>query len=66
MRSYASGPSTRPLTGQTIGEAVAATAARLPDGLALVSRHQDVGQPGRIERRSGGIDQVAAGIDADR
>src|SRR4051812_6502729 len=42
MRSYASGPSTRPLMGQTIGEALAATAARLPDGLALVSRHQDV------------------------
>src|SRR3954451_11241490 len=43
MRSYASGPSTRPLTGQTVGEAVAATAARLPDGLAVVSRHQGVG-----------------------
>ncbi len=42
MRSYASGPSARALTGQTIGEALAATAARLPDGLALVSRHQDV------------------------
>ena len=42
MRSYASGPSTRPLTGQTIGEALAATAARLPDNLALVSRHQSV------------------------
>src|SRR5437764_8806300 len=42
MRSYASGPSTVALTGQTIGEALAATAARLPDGLALVSRHQDV------------------------
>ena len=42
MRSYASGPSTRPLTGQTVGEALAATAARLPDGPALVSRHQGV------------------------
>src|SRR5438552_10005421 len=42
MRSYASGPSTQPLSGQTIGEALAATAVRLPDGLALVSRHQDV------------------------
>jgi fatty-acyl-CoA synthase len=42
MRSYASGPSSRPLTGQTVGEALVATAARLPDGLAVVSRHQDV------------------------
>ena len=42
MRSYASCESTLALTGQTIGEALAATAARLPDGLALVSRHQDV------------------------
>ena len=42
MRSYASGPSTRPLTGQTVGEALAATATRLPDGPAVVSRHQDV------------------------
>ena len=45
MRSYASGPSAQPLSGQTIGEALAATAARLPDGLALVSRHQDVRDP---------------------
>src|SRR5438477_6635567 len=42
MRSYASCESNLALTGQTIGEALAATAARLPDGLALVSRHQDV------------------------
>src|SRR5437763_12045795 len=42
MRSYASGPSTQPLSGQTIGEALAATAGRLPEGLALVSRHQGV------------------------
>ena len=42
MRSYASGPSTRPLSGQTVGESLAATAALLPEGLALVSRHQGV------------------------
>jgi fatty-acyl-CoA synthase len=30
------------LTGQTVGEALAATAARLPDAPAVVSRHQDV------------------------
>src|SRR3954468_13475191 len=42
MRSYASGPSTRPMTGQTVGEALAATAARLPDSLAVISRHQEV------------------------
>src|SRR4051812_10340020 len=42
MRSYASGAATQPLSGQTLGEALTAIAGRLPDGLALVSRHQDV------------------------
>jgi len=42
MRSYASGPSSRPLTGQTVGEALAATPAPLPDEPAVVSRHQGV------------------------
>src|SRR5438067_2347867 len=42
MRSYASGPSTQPMTGQTVGEALASIAARLPDGPAVMSRHQDV------------------------
>src|SRR5438874_1297080 len=42
MRSYASGPSVEPLSGKTIAECLASTAARLPDGLALVSRHQEV------------------------
>lgn len=41
-RSYASGVSERPLSGQTIGECLAATAQRLPDGLGLVSRAQGV------------------------
>ncbi len=42
MRSYASGASTQPLSGDTIGESLAATAGRLPNELALVSRAQDV------------------------
>ena len=40
--SYASGASEQPLIGQTIGANLEATVARLPDGEALVSRHQDV------------------------
>jgi fatty-acyl-CoA synthase len=42
MRSYASGPSAKPLSGDTIGECLAATAVRVPTGLALISRHQGV------------------------
>ena len=42
MRSYASGASERPLSGETIGDCLAATAQRFPDGLALVSRAQGV------------------------
>jgi fatty-acyl-CoA synthase len=42
MRSYASGVSERPLSGETIGDCLAATVARFPDGLALVSRAQGV------------------------
>src|SRR6478736_5405905 len=41
-RSYTSGASDRPLSGETIGECLIATARRLPDGLALVSRAQGV------------------------
>ncbi len=41
-RSYASGASERPLSGETIGDCLASTAQRLPDGLALVSRAQGV------------------------
>src|SRR5438270_11656543 len=60
MRSYASGPSAQPLSGQTIGEALAATAARLPDGLALVSRHQDVRLSWReLDQR---VEDVALGL----
>jgi fatty-acyl-CoA synthase len=40
-RSYVSGPSARPLRGETIGECFDRTVARVPDSLAVVSRHQD-------------------------
>lgn len=40
--SYASGTSAVPLLGQTIGDAFDQTAARFPDRLAVVSRHQGV------------------------
>src|SRR5206468_283977 len=42
MRSYASGTADQPLLGETIGGCLDVTASRLPDALALVSRHQDV------------------------
>ena len=42
MKAYASGVSERPLSGETIGDCLAATAQRIPDGLALVSRSQGV------------------------
>ncbi len=42
MKAYASGVSERPLSGETIGDCLAGTARRHPDGLALVSRAQDV------------------------
>jgi fatty-acyl-CoA synthase len=42
MRSYASGASEQSLSGETIGDCLAATARRFSDGLALVSRAQRV------------------------
>jgi fatty-acyl-CoA synthase len=42
MKAYASGVSERPLSGETIGDCLAATARKFPDGLALVSRAQGV------------------------
>jgi fatty-acyl-CoA synthase len=42
MLSYASGISDTPLIGETIGENLARTAARVPDAEALVSCHQGV------------------------
>jgi fatty-acyl-CoA synthase len=41
MRSYAHGASSTPLLGETIGENLAATAARFGDRPALISRHQE-------------------------
>lgn len=40
MLSYANGVSTEPLLGETIGENLERTAARVPDADALLSRHQ--------------------------
>jgi fatty-acyl-CoA synthase len=42
MSSYASGTSSVPLIGQTIGANLEATVARFPDREAIVSRHQGV------------------------
>ena len=42
MKAYASGVSERPLSGETIGDCLAATARTFPDGLALVSRDQGI------------------------
>jgi len=42
MRSYAFGVSSQALSGETIGECLAATARRAPDELALVSRSQGI------------------------
>src|SRR5262252_1601990 len=40
--SYRSGPSHAPLSSQTIGAAFTSVAARQPDALALVARHQGI------------------------
>jgi len=40
-QSYANGPSTQPLIGETIGENLERTVARFPDHLAVASRHQN-------------------------
>ena len=42
MTSYASGASTTPLLGITIGRQLAATTLRNPSALAVVSRHQNI------------------------
>jgi non-ribosomal peptide synthetase component F len=41
-QSYAHGASEVPLLGETIGANLERTALRVPDRLAIVSRHQDV------------------------
>src|SRR5450631_1213062 len=40
--SYASGTSTIPLLGLTIGDQFDQTVSRYPDNLALISRHQNI------------------------
>ena len=58
--SYANGPSTQPLLGETIGENLERTAARVPDNLALVSRHQN--RRYTYAEFSAAIDEVARGL----
>jgi fatty-acyl-CoA synthase len=60
MRSYASGPSVEPLSGDTIGACLDATASRLPHGLAVVSRHQDIRRTWR--ELVDDVDAVALGL----
>ncbi len=58
--SYASGTSSEPLSGQTVGAALAETVAQYPDELGLVSRHQGV----RLSYRELGreVERVALGL----
>jgi fatty-acyl-CoA synthase len=58
--SYASGPSTQPLLGETIGENLGRTAARVPDNLALVSRHQN--RRYTYAEFNAAVDEVARGL----
>ena len=58
--SYASGPSTKPLLGQTIGDCFDATCAAHPDGMALISRHQNIRWTyAELKAR---VDALAAGL----
>ncbi len=58
--SYANGPSTQALLGETIGENLERTAARYPDNLALVSRHQD--RRYTYAEFNAAVDEVARGL----
>jgi fatty-acyl-CoA synthase len=58
--SYANGPSTQPLLGETIGENLERTAARFPDHLALVSRHQN--RRYTYAEFNAAVDEVARGF----
>jgi fatty-acyl-CoA synthase len=65
MLSYAHGACQEPLLGETIGVNLARTIERVPDGMALVSRHQDVrytyGELGdAVQRLAAGM--LAAGL----
>jgi fatty-acyl-CoA synthase len=58
--SYANGPSAQPLLGETIGENLERTAARVPDHLALVSRHQN--RRYSYAEFNAAVDEVARGL----
>ena len=58
--SYANGPSTQPLLGETIGENLERTVARFPDHLALVSRHQK--RRYSYAEFDAAVDEVARGL----
>jgi fatty-acyl-CoA synthase len=58
--SYANGPSTQPLLGETIGENLERTAARVPDNLAVVSRHQN--RRYTYAEFNAAVDEVARGL----
>ncbi len=58
--SYANGPSTQPLLGETIGENLERSAARVPDNLALVSRHQN--RRYTYAELNAAVDEVARGL----
>ena len=58
--SYANGPSSQPLLGETIGENLERTAARVPDNLALVSRHQN--RRYTYAEFNAAVDEVARGL----
>ena len=58
--SYVNGVSAKPLLGQTIGDCFDATCAAHPDGMALISRHQDIRWTyAELKQR---VDALAAGL----
>jgi len=58
--SYANGPSTQALLGETIGENLERTVARFPENLALVSRHQN--RRYTYAEFNAAVDEVARGL----
>jgi len=58
--SYASAPTSEPLSGQTVGAALAAAVADYPDELGLVCRHQGIRLSYRELWRE--VEQVALGL----
>jgi len=58
--SYAHGASEIPLLGETVGAALEATVARVPDGEALISPHQEIRWTyAELNRR---VDELVAGF----